>query len=166
MNEYLDVLTKILSIAAILLVAAQFMFGVTIFANRTGELTDRFTDNVLPLVVIADAGTAEMNQAIVSNDPAAFELSVENLVETEKLYGKLISGVDAAEALIRCHSSYFCTVDSYRDFEQVIRRFWYTFRIAIIKQRGNLLPKQFGAMIEAEAARILNAEREAGRLPK
>lgn len=165
-NEYLDILTKVIAIGSVLLVAIQFIFDVSLFANRTGQLSDRYNREVLPLVVIGDAGTPEINASIEADDKAGFEAAVLKLVADKGLYGQIVSAVEATESLIICHRSFFCRVDDYRDYEQSLRRFWYTYRVVIQRQRGNLLPPSFGVLVEEEAERILDADRARGFLPK
>ncbi|MBB5665114.1 hypothetical protein GGE68_003328 [Rhizobium leguminosarum] len=166
LNEYLDVLTKIIAIGSVVLVAIQSIFDFSLFANRTGGLSDRYNREVLPLVVVGDAGTPEMNASIEADDKAGFEVAVRKLVVEKALYGQVVSAVEATESLINCHESFFCRVDDYADYEQSLRRFWYTYRVVVQSERGNLLPPSFGALVEKEARRILESDRERGFLPK
>lgn len=165
-KDFFDILTKLIAVGAVVLVAIQFILGESLFVNRTNELSGRYNSQVLPLVVLADAGTPAMNSAIEADSKAGFEAAVEQLVAEKELYGQIVSAVEAAEALIDCHRSFFCRVDDYQDFEQSTRRFWYNYRVVVFKQRGNLLPPTFGSLVEDEAKRILEADRARGVLPR
>ncbi|MDQ0322322.1 hypothetical protein QO002_004528 [Pararhizobium capsulatum DSM 1112] len=151
---------------AVILLTAQVYLGVHIIEHMEGEVIDRFYGQVIPMIAIGDVGSPEMNSAILANDRARFDVAVEKLVEDQGLYGKIVGGVEDAENLIKCHQSYFCTIDNYQSFEPTIFSFWSTFGTLIETHRGAYLPPSFGSILEAEAKRIKQTHHETGGLPK
>lgn len=94
----------------------------------------------------------------------AAEAAIDKMIDEQALAGKIYTAFEAAEAVIRCHRSYFCNVADYEGYEQSIRRPWYTYRWPIVRNRGKLLPNSYAALSENEADRILKADRASGRL--
>ncbi|MDQ0323694.1 hypothetical protein QO002_005901 [Pararhizobium capsulatum DSM 1112] len=163
---FLGLGVKIVYMLAVVLLAVQVYLGVLTLEHMKGELIDRFYGQVIPMIAIGDIGTPEMKSAILANDRARFDVAVEKLVETQGLFGKIVSGVEAAEDLIKCHRRLFCTIDNYQSFEPTIYGFWFTFHGSIETRRGTYLPSSFGSILEAEAKRIKENHREIGGLPQ
>ena len=133
--------------------------------NPSKELSARFNEHVIPLVVLADQDNKSINDAVENNDAKGFAQAVQAFTSEKNLHGQIITAVETSEALIKCHKSYFCLVDGYHTYEQPMRRFWYTYRSVLIPMRGHLIPTSFGVNLESEAKRILEVDQARKYLP-
>ncbi len=163
--SFFQTVGSFLTVIGVILAGLEYFLHRPIFYNPSKDLILRYSTDVLPLVELADQSTPEIISAIKSNDNQAFQKAVLDFVDRNKLRGRIILATETAERIIECHRSYLCLFEGYGDYEQQIRRFWYTYRPALTIMRGSIIPTSFGSKLEEEAKRILDADRKRHYLP-
>jgi hypothetical protein len=163
--SFVQTVGSFLTVAGVILVGVEYFLHKPIFYNPSKDLILRYNSDVRPLVELADQSTPEIISAVANNDEAAFQKAVLDFIDSNKLRGKIILATETVEHIIDCHRSYLCLFEGYGDYEQQIRRFWYTYRPAVRAMRGSIIPIPFGSKLEEEAKRILDEDRKRHYLP-
>ena len=162
----LQTIASVIGIGAALLTVAGYLFHGAIFSDQTQKYAALYKDNVLPALQAGDEILENNINEVRKNDPAIFSSLMTKAVKEQKgLQEKVDLAVENLDSLVKCKQSIFCRVDDYSDYEQPIRRFWYTFKPVVVARRGKDVVADFGTALEQEARRILQEDRQHKRLP-
>ena len=161
----LDVIGGIATIGGIVGLVASWIGDFSFDYNPTEEYAALFNAKVVPELDFAEQLLSENSEFVAHASLDQLAAWIVTTVKSQHKEQEVVRATEVLDEIIRCKTAHFCVVNNYGEYEQVIRRFWYTFRPFLLEERKNQI-STFSLPLQAEAERVLAIARANGNLSK
>ena len=157
MNLFLDNTIKIGVIIGGILAAIHFLFGVEVFRSPSNRYLAEYLNISEVSENLMSEYISENFEALSSNGRDAHDELAKEFFSVRGRDVIMIRKLRLLDRIVKCQNSYFCRIEGYEDFEDTIRRVWFTVRPFVDEVRGVRLTEDFAIDVELEAERIASS---------